>query len=699
MDTTIAEENTLREQFIAARGLVPDPFQLESFDAVDSGGCVVVSAPTGSGKTLIAEYAVARAISANGHAFYTTPLKALSNQQYLQLCQTYGVEQVGLLTGDRSINPDARIIVMTTEVLRNMIYESEEDLPKSGCVILDEVHFLQDRERGSVWEEVIVLTPPSLQLICLSATISNAQDLAAWIKSVRGSAAVITETNRPVQLQHYCLSRERRTGKMILTPTLVNGKPNPEGFYLDSTAARRGARRLTVPKKMEVLDFLASNAMLPAIVFIFSRSGCDRAVRICLEEGIRLTNDLERARIEEIVESKVESLSDDDLSALGYGEFITALSAGVASHHAGMVRAFREAVETCFNEGLIKVTFATETLALGIDMPARTVVIEKLSKYDGKNHTPLSAGEYAQLVGRAGRRGKDAIGNAVVLWNPYVSFRRITSLAASPPPDVLSSFRPTYNTAANMVKRYTPEEAAAILERSFAQWQANAGVLEISRDALSSHMSAAITLLESLGYVTMESGWSLSEKGDRLARIYHEMGLVVAEAMHQGVFDDLRPEELGALVSAFCYEPRGHRGQSKPSIPSRILTDRFELLVDIANKIIFKERELGLDQARLPQAGLMTAALSWAKGRPLKKALFAIESAPGDFVRYVKQTVDLLRQIADVAPTELLCKSAAEAAAAMDRGVVASYSDVVDADLETMDGQFQPVNFINSVLK
>jgi len=683
MDTETGT-NTLRRQFLAARGLIPDNFQLESFDAVDSGECVIVSAPTGSGKTLIAEYAVARAISSNGRAFYTTPLKALSNQQYAQLCQTYGADRVGLLTGDRSINPDAQIIVMTTEVLRNMIYESEDDLPESGCVILDEVHFLQDRERGSVWEEVIILTPPALQLVCLSATISNAVDLASWIKSVRGSAAVITETKRPVHLQHYCLSRERRTGKMILTPTLAEGKPSPDGLSLDSNAARRGARRLTTPKKVEVLDFLASNSMLPAIVFIFSRSGCDRAVHICLEEGVRLTNDLERARIEEIVESKVESISDDDLSALGYGEFITALSAGVASHHAGMVPAFREAVEACFNEGLIKVTFATETLALGIDMPARTVVIERLSKYDGKNHLPLSAGEYAQLTGRAGRRGKDIEGNAVVLWNPYVSFRRIALLAASSPPDVISSFRPTYNTAANMVRRYTPEEAAAILESSFAQWQANADTRKGHRNALAQHMSSSVDLLESLGYVERINGWSLTDKGDRLARIYHEMGLVVAEAMHRGLFDGLRPDELGALVSAFCYEPRGSRGHDEPSVPSKLLLERFELLIDIADTIMAKEREMGLHQAHLPQHGLMAAALSWARGRSLRKTLAIMHSAPGDFVRYMKQTVDLLRQIADVAPTESLCKTAAEAAAAMDRGVVAACSEAADADLETV---------------
>ncbi len=413
-------------------------------DALDRDVSVVVAAPTGSGKTVVAEYAVARALAEGGKAFYTTPLKALSNQKYGDLVARHGADKVGLLTGDNSINGDAPVVVMTTEVLRNMIYAASPTLHGLRWVVLDEVHFLQDAYRGPVWEEVIIHAPRDIGLVCLSATVSNAEDLAAWVGTVRGAALAVIEEHRPVELRNLYLVGDRRARELHLLPTLVDGKPNPEADRFDNSLSRAGTRgprhggpprtrsTLATPRRPEVVDLLADEDMLPAIYFIFSRAACDDAVRQCVEYGIRLTTPEERLRIRAIAEEKVERLSDEDLRVLDYGAWLHALESGISAHHAGMVPPFKEAVEACFSAALVKVVFATETLALGINMPARTVVIEKLSKFTGVGHEFLSPGEYTQLTGRAGRRGIDALGHAVVLWSPFVPFDQVANLASTP---------------------------------------------------------------------------------------------------------------------------------------------------------------------------------------------------------------------------------------------------------------------------
>jgi ATP-dependent RNA helicase HelY len=476
------------------RGFVLDPFQQEAIAALDEGQNVLVSVPTGAGKTVVAEHAVALAVAAGERAFYTTPIKALSNQKHADLVAEHGAGRVGLLTGDRVVNGDADVVVMTTEVLRNMIYAGSSALDRVRYVVLDEVHYLQDLYRGPVWEEVVVHAPPHIRLVCLSATVSNARELADWISSVRGPTATVLSDHRPVPLEHHHMVSDRNQVDPLVLPVLVDGRPNREGDRFDADRSMedrrrgrggapggRGRRRHRTPRRLEVVDALEERSMLPAIVFIFSRAACDDATASCLDAGLRLTDPEERLRIRAIAEHHVRVLADGDLEVLGYDRWLAALEAGVAPHHAGLVPPFKEAVEQCFVEGLVKLVFATETLALGINMPARTVVIEKLTKFTGEQHEFLTPAEYTQLTGRAGRRGIDTEGHAVVLWSPYVRFEQIAALAASRTYELRSAFRPTYNMAANLVHRYEPAVAHELLGRSFAQFQADRQLRRIRR--------------------------------------------------------------------------------------------------------------------------------------------------------------------------------------------------------------------------
>ena len=876
-----------REEFEAAYGFELDPFQRRALDAIDAGRSVLVAAPTGSGKTVVAEYAVAKALATGAKAFYTTPLKALSNQKFGDLVRRHGPERVGLLTGDNSINGDAPVVVMTTEVLRNMIYAGSSALDGLRYVILDEVHYLQDRYRGPVWEEVIIHAPPTIDLVCLSATVSNAEEVAEWIETVRGTTTAVIEERRPVDLHHLYLVGDRHSEQLHLLPTFVEARPNPEAARLESSSSRashprgRSRTRLYTPRRTEVVERLNEEAMLPAIYFIFSRAACDDAARQCLDAGLRLTSEDERAQVRAIVESRVETLSDDDLRVLGYGRWLAGLEAGVAAHHAGMVPPFKEAVEACFAAGLVKVVFATETLALGINMPARTVVVEKLSKFTGERHEFLTPGEYTQLTGRAGRRGIDEVGYAIVLWSPFVPFDQVAALASRRTYALASSFRPTYNMAANLVRRYPPDVAHHLLNLSFAQYGAdrdvvrleaqlerNTQLLAVARrevtcergdveeyrrllrevedaaprpasvrsqvaealervrpgdilllpggksggrvvvlstahrgggemklgvltegrryltlttrnfparprtighielptpyaprnpafqravadamgrtgtpggpptarearprtkrdhqvqalvDGLESHPVAScpdlrrhlraadraerlereivrlerrvrsrteslarqfdrvLRVLEAWGYV---DGWALTEAGEELASLYHECDLLVAESVSAGLLDELDPAAVAGLASTFTYETRGPGGGPQPWFPSGKVRRRWTELERLARELNLAEDEAGLPLTRPPDAGFFALAYSWAAGDDLADVIADEDISGGDFVRNVKQLIDLLRQLGDVAPEPATAKAARDAADRLFRGVVAA-SSVVGGD-------------------
>jgi ATP-dependent RNA helicase HelY len=477
-----------------------DDFQVTAIDAVDAGRSVLVAAPTGSGKTVVAEFAIERALDRGGKAFYTTPLKALSNQKFGDLVARHGADRVGLLTGDNAVNSEAPVVVMTTEVLRNMLYERSGTLDGLMTVIMDEVHYLQDPYRGAVWEEVLIHLALSASVVCLSATISNAEEFGEWIQTLRGETTVVIEERRPVPLEHHYLIGRRLHPMHIEQEGVL--LPNPYVVSLDQqelrvkeyrrvgsnaiqthrmNRPREGHRRVYAPRREEVVEVLAQADMLPAIYFVFSRAGCDRSVQWMRESGVHLTTRPEADRIRERAESRAAWIDEEDLVTLGFYEFLDGLTAGVAAHHAGMLPVFKETVEELFEAGLVKVVFATETLSLGINMPARTVVIEDLWKFQGERHEILTPGEYTQLTGRAGRRGIDALGHAVVVYQRQVPFERVAGLAATRTYDLNSSFRPSYNMAVNLVRNYDRERAHQLLNSSFAQFLADRGVVSLEQ--------------------------------------------------------------------------------------------------------------------------------------------------------------------------------------------------------------------------
>jgi ATP-dependent RNA helicase HelY len=502
-----------------------DPFQVQACEALERGHGVLVCAPTGAGKTVVGEFAVHLALAAGRKCFYTTPIKALSNQKHNDLVSRYGAENIGLLTGDQSINGDAPVVVMTTEVLRNMLYAGSDALHGLSHVVMDEVHFLADRMRGAVWEEVILHLPEDVRLVSLSATVSNAEEFGGWIQTVRGDTTVVVDEHRPVPLWQHVLVGKRlfdlfdydREGKQhLVDPDLIRhiAHRREAERLTDWEPRRRGPGRsggrsglYRPPARPDVIASLDREGLLPAITFIFSRAGCDAAVKQCLRSPLRLTNDEDRKRIAEVIDRRCGDLADADLVVLDYYEWREGLLRGLAAHHAGMLPVFRHTVEELFTAGLVKAVFATETLALGINMPARTVVLEKLVKFNGEQHMPLTPGEYTQLTGRAGRRGIDVEGHAVVLWHPDVEPAEVAGLASTRTFPLKSSFAPSYNMTINLVNQMGPEQAHQLLERSFAQYQADRSVVGLVRGVERGE--------KMLGEIAAELDWDRRANPDR----------------------------------------------------------------------------------------------------------------------------------------------------------------------------------------
>ena len=695
---------TYRHGFTHTLGFGLDDFQIEALDAVDRGVNVLVSAPTGSGKTLIANYAIGRTIQDGRRAFYTTPLKALSNQKYGELSRLYGGSRVGLLTGDTSINRDAEIIVMTTEVLRNMLLADIERLRDLGLVVLDEVHYLQDPFRGGVWEEVLILSPAPVQFVALSATVGNAAFLGEWVSSVRGETAVIIETERPITLHiHVAVVRRGQTDTEILD-LLDQGRPSSEARRIDNLMkATRKFRRgpqwrggrdsspptpFRSPRRSELLRALEHADLLPVIVFIFSRAACDDAVSQCRRDGLNFTSREEKEHITRIAQERLVDFSDEDLTALDFPNFLDQLSRGLASHHAGMVPAFREIVERCFEHNLLAVVFATETLALGVNMPARSVALERFSKYSDAGRKFLTSGEYAQMTGRAGRRGLDDEGHAVVCFAPELSLSDVARVATAAPSDLHSSFRPTYNLTANLINNFDRETAQAIVQRSFAQFESDHRPRP--GRSLIEQMMARQRVLERLGYVR---DWSLTERGDLLRSVYHESDLLIVESVAAGVLDELEPAELAGVLSCFVFESKrasrpAHAGKQVPAKRRRSLNDRLgpqrrdhiaerlgEIAVEAAT-LAHLEDEFSVAHTREPDGRFATVIAAWARGASLAQVLDLADvelgqTSPGDFVRQAKQVADLCEQVTRLAPRYGVVQVAREAREAIMRSVVA----------------------------
>ena len=474
-----------------------DPFQEQACLALSKGKGVLVAAPTGAGKTIVGEFAIHLALEKGQKVFYTTPIKALSNQKYAELAKRYGPERVGLLTGDSNQNSDAQIVVMTTEVLRNMIYANSNALITLGYVVMDEVHYLADRFRGAVWEEVILHLPKDVKIVSLSATVSNAEEFGAWLDEVRGDTEIIVSEIRPVPLNQHVLFADELME--LFDESTKDRRVNPELAQLHATKMRspinkpqRGRRndygnprsnlkQIHRISKPEIVEILEDEDLLPAIFFVFSRAGCEAGVKACQSYNVRLTTTEEKQEIRRVVEEKCHNIADEDLSTLGYFEWLSGLERGVAAHHAGMLPAFKEVVEELFLRKLVKVVFATETLALGINMPARTVVLERLDKFNGEGRVNLTPGEYTQLTGRAGRRGIDTQGHSVIQWSANLDPNSVAGLASKRTYPLVSPFRPTYNMSVNLLEAFGRERAREVLETSFAQFQADRSVVGLAK--------------------------------------------------------------------------------------------------------------------------------------------------------------------------------------------------------------------------
>ncbi len=554
-DFQASREHPVVHEFAGRYPFPLDGYQQQACREIEDGRGVLVAAPTGSGKTVVGEFAVHLALATGRKCFYTTPIKALSNQKYHDLVAAYGADRVGLLTGDNSLNGEAPVVVMTTEVLRNMLYAGSSTLLGLGFVVMDEVHYLADRMRGAVWEEVIIHLPESVSVVSLSATVSNAEEFGAWLETVRGSTTTIVEEKRPVPLfQHVMVGRRLmdlfassdvdaaagfvREGAPVNDHLVKLARDDWASHRMRDRRSPRGrsggprgsrpvgnGRRVWIPSRVDVLDRLDRDGLLPAIVFIFSRAGCAAAVAQCLQANVRLTTAAERDEIHAFVENRCRHLPEDDLQVLGYHDFLDGLTRGVAAHHAGMLPTFKECVEEMFVRGLCKAVFATETLALGINMPARTVVIERLTKYNGETHADITPGEYTQLTGRAGRRGLDVEGHAVVLWQSGMNPRELAGLASTRTYPLNSSFRPSYNMAVNLVHRYGRDRSRSLLEMSFAQFQADQSVVGLARqltkadDALAGYAdAAACDRGDFMEYAALRHAVSRVEKGTAKAR-------------------------------------------------------------------------------------------------------------------------------------------------------------------------------------
>ena len=455
-----------------------DDFQLEAIDALDQGHSVVVSAPTGSGKTLVGEYAIHRALSHGQKVFYTTPLKALSNQKLRDFRDQFGDDNVGLMTGDLSVNREASIVVMTTEIFRNMLYaeadDSDDPLADVEAVVLDECHYMNDSQRGTVWEESIIHCPPSVQLVALSATVANSGQLTDWIERVHGPTTLVSSDYRPVPLQFsFCSAKGLHP---LLNDAGTGLHPNCKVWRAPKGQKRKGRSPRPPQPEAPPISFvvaqMAERDMLPAIYFIFSRRGCDKAVR---DLGIQcLVNKDEQARIS----ARLKRYSAENPEAVRDGIHADALTRGIAAHHAGVLPAWKELIEELFQQGLVKVVFATETLAAGINMPARSTVIASLSKRTERGHRPLMGSEFLQMAGRAGRRGLDSRGYVVTVQSRFEGVREAGQLATSPADPLVSQFSPSYGMVLNLLQRHDLAKARELVERSFGRYLAGLDVVD-----------------------------------------------------------------------------------------------------------------------------------------------------------------------------------------------------------------------------
>jgi len=607
-----------------------DRFQKEAIDYIDQGRSVIVSAPTGAGKTAIAEYVIRDCLAKGKSVVYTAPIKALSNQKYRDFKETFG-DKIGILTGDVSINPRAPVLIMTTEIFRNKLLEERGGVEDYLWVIFDEIHYLDDYERGSVWEESLIFLPEHMKMLALSATIPNIDQLAGWIKSIhKMPLEIVKEDNRPVPLHFFYQCQGEIADE--LRKVKESGYRKARYHYHQGKRFYKG-KHLRPNRPTSLVKHLFEKDRLPCIYFVFSRRRCEY-----LADEIRQFNFLNAGERQKITKIYDELCAKLDLTGEASAEKLRALiERGIAYHHAGMLPTLKEAVEQLFTSRLVKVIFTTETFALGINMPARTVVFDDLTKYYGHYFGVLKTRDFYQMAGRAGRRGIDPEGFVYSRVNPhYTTFPELKGIVYGTPEEVQSRFNASYATILNLFEKYG-EKLYDVYPLSFHYFQQKANARKGAMDLL----RAKVKILKSLGHI---AGGELTRKGVFAGKIYgYELPL--AELFETGAMEELSPEELGALACSIVYEPR--KGRTMPPMTNigrklRKMTDSLTRHIQTAER---KSRIRPFSKKY--HFGLSCAIENWMNGSEFDKILRHTDADEGEVIRYFRMAIQILREISE----------------------------------------------------
>jgi len=626
----------------AAAEFVPDPFQLEALQAVESADCLV-TAPTGAGKTWIALQAIQRIFQSGGRAWYASPLKALSNAKLLEFGAHFGTEHVGILTGDRKENPDAPIIVGTTEILRNQLYDAMHRGREltTDFVVLDEAHYLGDSERGVVWEETIIYLPKRIPLLLLSATVGNSRQISAWLSSTRSRPCrVVQETRRPVPL-YPLLLHPSGTLLPLLTRSGAKGKTRIYKKVHDLLESRRPPA-VGPPGRLPpfgvLLQILRKYNLLPAIFFMKSRADCDNALQLCHEN---LIQDAERAAA---ISRRLEALTQDMPHVRRHRQRWLVEHLAVGSHHSGQLPAWKQVLEALMSEGLLDAIFATSTVAAGVDFPARTVAFLNSDRFNGHEFMPLDATELAQMTGRAGRRGKDRIGFALVIPGKYMDIRQVARLFQMPPGPVHSQIRINFSMALNLLLSHRPEEIKELLHLCLAAFQQHGAAMG-GEGAAHAHLwdefQHHLSFLKATGFVDQQD--RLTDDGMWASQLRIDQPLLVAEGLRLGLFPRSDPVLLAAIMACFVNEKQTDEHLDKKALPKP--------LVQAVARVI---RGLRGFAKYMQVSGFETRPLyyrptvnmwAWASGWPWEKVIHAGQMAEGDLAMLVLRTADHLRHV------------------------------------------------------
>jgi superfamily II RNA helicase len=665
------------------RLFIPDRFQTEAVAVMTESDCLV-TAPTGAGKTWIAVQCIRRTFDRGGRAWYASPLKALTNSKLIEFSRIFGPENVGILTGDRKESPDAPIIVGTTEILRNQLYDAMHQgiSLNTDLVVLDEAHFLGDEERGVVWEETMIYLPPRIPLLMLSATVGNAGAIADWLTTIRGRPCrVVAETQRPVPLYPMVLhpsgtllpltAKGGRGAKALhkKVESLIGGKQQPEAF-----------RRGSLPRFGDILRVLDTYDLLPAIFFLKSRSDCDAALNLC--HGAVPLTDEKKARIVE----RVRTLTDSSPHLAQHRQRIHLEQAGVGAHHSGHLPGWKLVVENLMSEGLLTAVFATSTVAAGVNFPARTMVFFNSDRFNGTEFIPLDATQLHQMTGRAGRRGMDKIGFALAVPGRYMDLRLVSRMLSSRPGNVVSRIRINFSMVLNLLLSHTPAQVEELLKRSFATW------LLISKAADSHQKSRMADIHEVLWEVFLrhldflkETGFvnsdnRLTDDGVWASQLRVDQPLLVAECLRQGLLPDKDAAQMAGVFACFVNERETDDRMEGRLVPNRLK----KTVTRIQQKLTGFTRHMQSRGFEVRRLFLRPAAMThaWASGYPWENVIQEYGMAEGNLAMLMMRTADNLRHAANL--VNVFPEAAASSREAIDlilKEPVVEGTDAGDADL------------------